>query len=91
MQATRRRLCISTAANWHAAGRVSELMRGVVPHVDVHVSEIVTASVRDRDTQYKFGGYMRCGVSMSYGKMPPECTCTCRPPVARRYLSGLRV
>ena len=67
-------------SNWHgAAGRVSELARGTVPCVDVRVSEIVTASVRDRGTQYQFGGYVRCDVSMSCGKMPPECTCTCHP------------
>ena len=64
-------------SNWHAAGRVSELARGTVPCVDGHVSEIVTASERDRGTQHQLGGYMyvRCDVSMACGKVPPECTC----------------
>ena len=45
-------------SNWHAGGRVSELVRGAVPRVDVRVSEIATASVRDRGTPYQFGGYL---------------------------------
>jgi hypothetical protein len=45
-------------ACWRTCLRARRARRSPVPRVDVRVSEIVTASVRDRGTPYQFGGYL---------------------------------